>query len=107
MITRVYLGTPIETDPGSAIAVGITTEQEVLRTFGAPYRVIRHPRGNIFIFRFLRRNTNTFTLEEPLITNFQLFSYSVVKEREDRLVILFDDRGIVQSFGYDHATKGL
>ena len=80
---------------------------EVLSQLGAPNRIVRGPSGEVFIYRFLRRNSDTFLIEEPVITDIQLFSYSVTQEREDRLVVLFDETGTVLSFGERRGTPDL
>jgi hypothetical protein len=106
-IGRVYRGSPIQGDPDVDLTPGVTDRAEVLRTFGAPDRIYGRRAGDVFIYRFVRENSRSFTLEEPVITNFELFSYSVVEEREDRLVILFDPDGRVESYGYLRGTEDL
>jgi len=104
-IGRVYRGSPIQGDPKTDIRPGITEQAEILNVFGAPDRIVSRPAGEVFIYRFVRENSRKFAIEEPVITNFVLFSYSVVEEREDRLVILFDPGGIVESYGYLEGTQ--
>jgi len=104
-ITRVYRGSPIQGDPAAEIRPGVTDRADVLRVFGAPDRIVSRPVGEVFIYRFIRENSESFTIEEPVITNLEIFSYSVVEEREDRLVILFDPAGTVESFGYLNGTR--
>ena len=105
-ITRTYIGAPIPADPNTIIA-GVTRMDQVLSELGAPNRIVRGPSGEIFIYRFMRRNSDTFTVEEPVITDIEIFSYSVIEEREDRLVVLFDGTGTVLSFGVRRGTPEL
>jgi hypothetical protein len=104
-IGRVYRGSPIQGDPETDIRPGITDRAEILSVFGAPDRIVSRPAGEVFIYRFTRENSRSFTIEEPVITNFKLFSYSVVEEREDRLVVLFEPGGTVESYGYLKGTQ--
>lgn len=105
-ISRVYVGAPL---PGSPLTIepGRTRIEEILDSIGAPNQILRGPRGEIFVYRYLRRDSRTFAIEEPVITNFEIFAYSVIKEREDRLVVLFDTEGIVLSWGRLDATDAL
>lgn len=106
-ISRVYRGSPIQGDPEADIAPGSTDRAEILRVFGAPDRIFGRRAGDVFIYRFIRKNSKSLTLEEPVITNFEIFSYTVTEEKEDRLVILFDSRGKVESYGYLRGTQDL
>jgi hypothetical protein len=106
-IGRVYRGSPIQGDPDADITSGVTDRADVLRIFGAPDRIFSRRAGDVFVYRFARENSKSLTLEEPVITNFELFSYSVVEKREDRLVILFDPDGTVEDYGYLRGTEDL
>lgn len=106
-IIREYAGTPLRADPAQAIRLGITGMADVLSTFGPPDRIVRHSAGDVFVYRFQRRNSETFVIEEPVITDFQFFRYSRTREKEDRLVVLFAADGRVQGFGYQRGTAEL
>jgi hypothetical protein len=106
-ISRVQIGSPLQADPAESIKPEFTNMATVLERFGAPNRVLRHGQGDVFIYHFKRRHTDTFTLEEPVITNLEIFTYSTVKEKEDRLVVLFDRKGVVESYGYLQGTAEL
>jgi hypothetical protein len=98
-IIKLSVGSQLKTDP-KTIKVGESTMSEVLTAFGAPERIQRQSRGDVFIYRYLRRDTRTFTLEEPVVTNLELYTYTRIREDADRLVVLFDDKGIVTGYGY-------
>lgn len=104
-IGRVYRGSPIQGDPATDIRPGVTDRAAVLSVFGAPDRIVSRPSGEVFIYRFVRQNSRRFKIEEPVITNFEIFSYSVVEEREDRLVVLFDPEGTVETYGFLEGTR--
>lgn len=104
-IVREYVGAPLRADPGHEIRPGITGMAEVLEIFGPPDRIVRDTTGDVFVYRFQRRNSETFVIEEPLITQFEFFRYSRTREKEDRLVVLFETDGRVQSFGYQRGTS--
>jgi outer membrane protein assembly factor BamE (lipoprotein component of BamABCDE complex) len=106
-VIREYVGTPLRADPARMIHPGLTDMAEVLRVFGPPDRIVRHAAGDVFVYRFRRRNSETFVLEEPVITNFEFFSYSRTREKEDRLVVLFEADGRVRSFGHLRGTADL
>lgn len=106
-VIREYVGTPLRADPAREIQPGSTEMAEVLRVFGPPDRIVRHAAGDVFVYRFRRRNRETFVIEEPVITNFEFFSYSRTREKEDRLVVLFEADGRVRSFGHIRGTADL
>jgi hypothetical protein len=106
-VIREYVGTPLRADPARQIRPGVTDMAEVLHVFGPPDRILRHTAGDVFVYRFRRLNSETFVIEEPVITNFELFSYSRTREKEDRLVVLFEVDGRVRSFGHLRGTADL
>jgi hypothetical protein len=99
-ISHVSIGSPIDEASMQDISPGESDEADVLRVFGAPNRIVRHAEGDMFIYEFVKRVTRTIHIEEPVITGFELFSYSSSDEREDRLIVLFTEEGLVESFGY-------
>ena len=107
IISREYVGSPLRADPASEIHAGVTGMADVLLVFGPPERILRHAAGDVFVYRFRRRNAESLVIEEPVITNFQLFSYTRVRDKEDRLVVLFERDGHVRSFGYVRGTTEL
>jgi hypothetical protein len=104
-ITRVYVGTALPTHPTTALTPGVATRADVLRELGAPDQVLRHTNGDVFIYRYNRKNEDVFTIEEPVITDLQLFQYTRVDEREDRLIVIFDAAGVVDAYGYHRGTE--
>lgn len=106
-IGRKYVGSEILEGPAERIHVGRTTRAEVLEVFGPPDRILRQAIGDVFVYRFDRTNTTTFTVEEPVITNIQIFSWSKVQEKSDRLTIFFDRAGVVTAFGHRRGTQEL
>jgi hypothetical protein len=106
-ITREYIGTPLRANPAQEISPGVTDMAQVLQTFGPPERILRHATGDVFVYRFRRRNSETLVIEEPVITNMEIFSYSRLRDKEDRLVVMFEHDGRVRSFGYLRGTSEL
>ncbi len=106
-IGRVYVGSEIREDPNNKIQIGRTTKGEVLQIFGPPERIQRQFDGDVFVYAYLRKNSTKFTLEEPYLTNFTLFQYTKIQQKKDVLVILFDQEGVVKSFGYQRGTSEL
>lgn len=105
-IQRSSTGSPLRADPAQIVA-GESDRAGVLELFGAPDQILRSARGDVFVYRFVRRNSDTFTLEEPVFTNLLIFSYSRVREKEDRLVVVFDADGRVESYGVLRGTRDL
>jgi outer membrane protein assembly factor BamE (lipoprotein component of BamABCDE complex) len=106
-IGRRYTGAEIREDPAAHIRIGSTTRAEVLAIFGPPDRILRQTSGDVFVYRFERRNSTSFTLEEPVITNLQIFSWSKVQEKSDLLTVFFDREGRVTGFGHRRGTEEL
>jgi outer membrane protein assembly factor BamE (lipoprotein component of BamABCDE complex) len=104
---RVSIGSPLRDDAPQQLVAGETTKAQVLAGFGPPDVIVRQLDGDVFVYRYVRRNTSTFTLEEPVITNFTFFAYTRSNERDDRLSILFDSGGVVRSFGLRRGTEEL
>ena len=96
-ITKLSVGSALRADPAS-IKVGESTMAEILASFGAPERIQRQSRGDVFIYRYMKRDSRTLTLEEPVVTNLELYTYTRIREDSDRLVVLFD-HGAVQGAG--------
>ena len=103
-IGRVYMGTEIKDDPRERIVIGSTTKSEILKIFGPPVRVQRQYDGDLFIYAYLRKNSSKLTLEESVLTNITLFTYTRIQQKKDSLVILFDKDGVVKSYGYYEGT---
>jgi len=106
-IGRVYMGSEIRYDPNEKIKIGSTTKGEILEIFGPPDRIQKQYDGDIFVYAYLRKNSSTFTLEEPYFTNFVIFQYTRVQQKKDGLVILFDKDGVVKNFGFQKGTQEL
>jgi hypothetical protein len=98
-IVKLSVGSQLRADP-SSIKVGESTMAQVLSTFGAPERIQRQTRGDVFIYRYMRRDTRTLTIEEPVVTDVELYTYTRIREDSDRLVVLFDGNGVVTGYGY-------
>jgi hypothetical protein len=107
MIGRRYVGSEIRPDAGELIEIGRTTRAEVLAHFGPPDRIVRQREGDVFVYRYEQRNQTELTIEEPVVTNFEIFSYQKVQEKSDLLMVFFDRAGVVTAFGYRHGRKEL
>ncbi len=103
-IGRMYVGSEIKDDLQDKIAVGATTKSDILSIYGPPDTVHRQYDGDVFIYRYFRRNTSALDLKEPIVTRLTIFSYSGVQQKDDSLLILFDKEGVVKSFGYHRGT---
>jgi len=106
-IGRVYMGSEIRGEPREKIVVGSTTKSDILEIYGPPDRVQRQYDGDLFIYAYLRKNSSTLTLEEPVVTNLTFFTYTRIQEKKDSLVILFDGEGLVKNYGFYRGTKEL
>ena len=100
MIGRRYVGSEIRADANEQIEIGRTTRADVLETFGPPDRIVRQRDGDVFVYRYQQRNESQLTIEEPVITNFEIFSYEKTQEKRDVLMVFFDREGVVTAFGY-------
>lgn len=105
-IVKVYQGSKIRGNP-AAIVVGKTTMEEVLADFGAPNRIQRRGDGDVFVYSYLRRDSKEISIEEELVTNAELLTYTTIQEKSDRLVVLFDANGIVKARGFAFETREL
>ncbi|HWP49923.1 MAG TPA: hypothetical protein VNM22_22405 [Candidatus Limnocylindrales bacterium] len=106
-------GKPIPKDSVVKIQKGITTKTDILEQFGAPDEILYSPRGEeIFIYRYsekldlhagqavgviLRRDV-------PGLGTLVDLGTRRVSEKEDRLMVFLDDKGIVQNIGFTHET---
>ncbi len=107
VIGRVYVGSEIKDDLQDKIGVGATTKGEILRIYGPPDTVRRQYDGDVFIYRYFRRNYSILNISEPVFTRLTIFSYSRVQQKDDSLVILFDKDGAVKSYGFHRGTSEL
>ena len=106
-IGRVYVGSELRHNPSERIVPGQTTKSQVLESFGAPDFIQRQHDGDVFTYAYVRRNYSKVAIEEPIITNFTIFTYSNIQEKKDNLVILFDREGTVKNFGFQRRTDEL
>ena len=106
-IGRVYMGSEIRDDPGEKILIGSTTKSDVLERFGPPDGIQAQYDGDIFVYGYLRKNSATLRIEEPLITNLTFFTYTRIQQKKDMLVILFDKDGTVKNYGFYRGTTEL
>jgi len=100
-VVKMQVGSELRADPAT-IKIGQTTMPEVLELFGAPEKVQRRSRGDVFVYSYWRRDSRKLTLEEPVVTNTELYTYKVIREDSNRLVVIFDEEGVVT--GYGHRT---
>lgn len=106
-IGRTYVGSEIREEPAERIHVGRTTRADVLQIFGPPDRILRQASGDVFVYRFDQTNKSTFTIEEPLLTDLLIFSWTKVQKKSDRLTVFFDREGVVTAFGHRRGTQEL
>jgi outer membrane protein assembly factor BamE (lipoprotein component of BamABCDE complex) len=106
-IGRVYRGSEIRAEPKERIVIGATTKAQILRVFGPPDWIQKQFDGDIFIYAYLRKNSSTLTLEEPVFTNITFFAYRRIQGKRDSLVILFGKDGVVKDYGIYKGTGEL
>jgi outer membrane protein assembly factor BamE (lipoprotein component of BamABCDE complex) len=106
-IGRVYIGSDLRSDPKEKIQLGLTTKSDILAIFGPPERITSQFDGDIFVYAYYRKNSSKLIIEEPVLTNWTLFSYTRIQEKRDHLVILFDKDGVVKNYGYQRGTQDL
>jgi hypothetical protein len=106
-IRRTYLGSPVRIDALAAVIAGQTTKGEVLTRLGPPDGIVRQFDGDIFVYRYVRQNSATFRLEEPVFTNFEFFTWTRSQQRYDSIVVLFDEAGVVSEVGSAQGTEDL
>jgi hypothetical protein len=106
-VNRFYIGSklPIESMDG-VLQVGTTTKAQVLATLGAPDEFLRQLDGDVFVYRYLRVNSQQIKIEEP-IRSTDLYTYKRVDERSDRVVVMFDRNGLVSGVGVRLGTAEL
>jgi len=104
---RTSIGSPVAEDSPERLVPGETTKAQVLASLGPPDLIVRQLDGDVFVYRYVRRNESTLTIEEPFITSFNFFTYTRSIETDDRLSILFDAAGLVRSFGLRRGTEEL
>jgi outer membrane protein assembly factor BamE (lipoprotein component of BamABCDE complex) len=106
-IGRVYVGSELKDNPAEKVIPGQTTKSQILEHFGAPDLIQRQHDGDVFIYAYIRRNYSKLAIQEPIVTNLLIFSYSNIQEKKDNLVILFDQGGTVKNFGFQRRTDEL
>ena len=106
-IGRLYSGSEILENPKAKLLIGSTTKADVLEIYGPPDGVQRQYDGDLFIYAYLRKNSSTLAIEDPVFTGLTFFSYTRLQQKKDRLVILFDKDGIVKNYGFYRETGEL
>ena len=104
---RVYRGQELPPDAAEQIHPGRSTVGEVLAVLGPPDRIVRTARGEVFTWRFERRNSSSFTIEEPVVTDLTIFSWSKVQDKSDTFMVFFDRAGVVTHTGHRRGTEEL
>lgn len=106
-VGRVYVGTEIMENPDTRIVIGSTTKSDILGIYGPPGRVQRQYDGDLFIYSYFRKNSSSLNIEEPVVTDLTIFTYTRVQQKKDSLVILFDKDGVVKNYGFYRETEEL
>lgn len=106
-IVRTYVGNEMPESVDGRLVPGTTTKADVLRDLGPPDRLVRQYEGDVFVYAYVRRNTASFELSEPVFTHLLVFSYTKNQEKSDRLVLLFDRAGILTGAGFRRGTEEL
>jgi outer membrane protein assembly factor BamE (lipoprotein component of BamABCDE complex) len=106
-IGRVYIGSEFTEDQQGKIVTGATTKSDILTMYGPPDTVRRQYDGDVFLYRYLRRNSSALDLTEPVVTRLTVFSFSRLQQKDDSLMILFDKDGVVKAHGFRRGTAEL
>jgi len=106
-VGRVYVGAEIMENPDTRIVIGSTTKSDILGIYGPPRSVQRQYDGDLFIYSYFRKNSSTLNIEEPVVTDLTIFTYTRVQQKKDSLVILFDKDGVVKNYGFYRETEEL
>ena len=107
VVGRQYIGTPLAVVPEDVITPGVTTMREVLEALGAPNQIQRRREGEVFIYRYLRKNSSGLRIVEPVITRLTVFRYDKRQETSDRVVVLFDKQRVVIAMGHTDGREHL
>jgi len=105
-VVKVYRGAAITSDPRQ-ITVGQTRVADVLELFGPPTRIQRQSGGEVFIYRYTRSETRKFTIEEPVVTNTDLYAFTEIREDSEVLVVMFDRDDVVRGVGYRNGAAAI
>jgi hypothetical protein len=97
---RWYVGSPLLYDPYEVLVVGHTPKAVVLSRLGPPNRILRYKGGDVFVYNHDQRNSSELEISEPVFTGLTLFQWEKVQDKSDRLMVFFDEAGVVSSFGY-------
>ncbi len=100
VIGRQYIGAPLAAIPEDVITPGVTTMSEVLASLGAPDRIQRRREGEVFIYRYLRKNSSGLRIVEPVVTGLTVLRYDKRQEASDRVVVMFDKEHVVIGMGH-------
>jgi hypothetical protein len=106
-LQRDYVGNEFRDIPEGSVVVGQTTKKEILELLGPPDRILRQYDGDVFVYAYIRRNSTTITIEEPVVTNLMIFSYQKTQEKSDRMVVFFHRDGMVSGVGFLRGTQQL
>lgn len=63
--------------------------------------------GEVFIYRYIRKNSSGVRIVEPVITRMTVLRYNKRQEASDRVVVLFDKNRIVIAMGHSDGTDQL
>jgi len=99
-IGRWYVGSALPADPREVLVVGQTPKAEVLTRLGPPNRILRQKSGDVFVYHHDQRNSSELEIQEPVVTRFTIFQWEKVQDKSDRLMVFFDQAGLVSAFGY-------
>jgi hypothetical protein len=106
-------GKPIPKDAVIQIQKGITTKTQILELFGAPNEITYSPKGEeILVYKYgekldLRTGQAVGTILKKDIPGLGVLldlGTRKVSEKEDRLMVFMDDKGIVQNVGFTNQT---
>jgi hypothetical protein len=100
IIGRDYVGNELRANPETVLHPGVTTLAEALQIFGAPDRIQRRHNGDILLYRYVRQNSSSLHLQDPVVTGVTFFVYTKEQQKANRLTLFFDEQGKLTAYGY-------
>lgn len=93
---RLKVGSPPDPNEVERIIPGETSRRHVEETLGAPDAVARLAEGDVYLYRYDEGKMNFLLL--------LLFNWGSLDVKPDRLLIIFDDAGMVKNVAWRHAS---
>ncbi len=106
-IGRTYEGSPLPAETPQRIIAGKTTKSEILKELGPPQEIFPQKTGFIFVYRYSQTNEFLLILQEPVFSRKVFFKFEKSTEKSNSLAVLFNQEGVVQSYGWEEDIPNL